>query len=226
MRCILLLAACLACQGLYAQASGSLSLASDYRYRGVSLSGDQPAVQGELDMDFAGGAYAGLFASKVRLYDGPSSQLQASAFAGYAQRIGAGWSVDGGASYAAFSGEREVDYAELHAGVSTQGLEGRLSISPNYFGQSLRTWYAELNGSQALFDPLRLVWHAGELGLASGAMGAPHTNADARLGIEFAWRALRLQFARVQNQGSTYAYPVSYSERDHGAWLGELSGVF
>jgi len=223
LRLFLLALSWAACVSAAAQASASAVATSDYRFRGVSLSADRPALQGDLGWDFAAGAYLGIFASNVRFYETAPAQVQGSAYAGYARALDADWSVDAGATYGGFSRDREYDYGEAHAGVAWRNLSARLSWSPNYFGQSLHTWYAELDGAQPLGGSLRAVGHAGLLWMASGECAGPCTNADARAGAQWAWRSLQLQVARVLNQGSISAYPVGGSPRTHGAWVAQLA---
>lgn len=51
--------------------SGSLAAVSDYRYRGYSLSDEQPALQAELTYTTGGGWYADAFTSTIDEYAGP-----------------------------------------------------------------------------------------------------------------------------------------------------------
>jgi uncharacterized protein (TIGR02001 family) len=225
-RWIFLLITCSSAWAAAAQVSGSVAASSDFRFRGVSLSADEPVAQADVDIDFANGAYGGLFATNVRLYDGGANQVQATAYGGFAQRLHDGWSVDAGVGYSGFSAAGDYDYAELHAGLATDGFDGRISFAPNYFGLGLRTWYAELNGAPSLAEHVRFVWHAGLLQIVQGPLAGRHTNADARAGVEVAWQAVRLQLARVANQAATNAYPVSLGNRPHGTWLAQLSYLF
>src|SRR5664279_3555744 len=50
-----------------AQFTANASVVSDYRFRGVSLSDQKPAVQASVNWDDADGWYAGAFASTVQL---------------------------------------------------------------------------------------------------------------------------------------------------------------
>jgi hypothetical protein len=205
-------------------------LASDYRYRGVSLSNGQPVVQGDLGRDLPGGSYAGLFASPAQLADAGALRSQLVGYGGWARRVGSGWSLDLGASYSAFPGNPEYEFLEWHAGLAANGVELRLSYAPNYFGDDLHTFYLEASGSFAPLDAwrdhLRCIWHAGEL--RPQAQGTPslHANADAKAGLLLSWRAARLEVARVFNQGSVGAYPLAYASYDHGTWLAQLSVGF
>ena len=225
MRWLLSIVVTVMSAGSAAQVSGIVSLVSDYRFRGVSLSNGQPAAQVDLGFDHETGLYAGLFASNVRLYDESSSQGQAVAYAGYAQRLRNGLDLDFGASYTGFSDDTVYDYSEVYAGFTTASLDGHIHFAPNYFGQSVRTIYAELNGSRRLTDKIRLIGHAGMLKIVSGSLSDTRPNVDERAGFEIAFRAIRLQVSRVASQGSTGVYPVS-GRQSNDAWLAMVSYSF
>jgi uncharacterized protein (TIGR02001 family) len=205
--------------------AADLTLVSDYRFRGVSLSSDRPAAQADVAFEQGAGWYAGGFASSVHLYDPHSSEAQALAYAGYAQRLENGVSVDIGATYAGFSGEADYDYAELHAGFSTDSVDGRIYLSPNYFGQSVRTVYLELNGSRRISDNIRLVAHGGLLEIVTPSFPGSRSDFDARAGIELALGAVRLQLSRVGHQRSNSIYPVN-ANQSNGVWLASVSASF
>ena len=41
--------------------TGNVALVSDYRFRGISLSGGDPALQGSINLNHESGLYAGIF---------------------------------------------------------------------------------------------------------------------------------------------------------------------
>ena len=45
--------------------SGNIALTSDYRFRGISQSNEDPAVQGGFDVSFEPGFYLGTWASSI-----------------------------------------------------------------------------------------------------------------------------------------------------------------
>ena len=53
--------------GAGAQLTGTVSVVSDYRFRGVSLSQQKPAVQASIGYDDPSGWYGGVFASTAKL---------------------------------------------------------------------------------------------------------------------------------------------------------------
>src|SRR6266508_3020936 len=133
-----------------AQLSGTASVLSDYRYRGVSLSDNTPAIQLGLAYDDPNGWYAGLFASSVRYTEPSERGVQAIYYVGHAWRTAAGPSFEAGASYSIVSGERGYDYPEVFVGFTADPVSARLYYSPRYAGYDADTLYAEVNAAQAL----------------------------------------------------------------------------
>ena len=211
-----------------AQVSGSASVVSDYRYRGVALTQGDPAAQLDLAYDDSNGLYAGGFASNVKFYPHAPEQAQLVGYGGYAWRLERGWSVDAGASFSDFTNDADYRYLELHTGVATESVSARVYYSPNYFGGSIHTVYAELNGSYRLFDQFKLIGHAGLLKAFSGATdqtGGTSPHADWLAGGEYRYRSLTLQVTRVFSDGASLVYPVS-SSHTHGVLTARLSLAF
>jgi uncharacterized protein (TIGR02001 family) len=61
--------------------SGNVTLASDYRWRGISMTQNEPAIQGGLRVTHKSGAYAGVWASNTDVLNGAS--IEADYMLGY-----------------------------------------------------------------------------------------------------------------------------------------------
>ena len=77
--------------------SGELSLVSDYRYRGVSLSGEKPALQAAAAVECKAGFHGELWVSTIK-NDG-AGKLELDASAGYAVDLAEDISLDLSATY-------------------------------------------------------------------------------------------------------------------------------
>ena len=212
--CLLLCAA--ACR---AQVSGHVGAVSDYRYRGVSLSDGRPALQLGIDRDFAGGAYAGLMLSSVRLHE--RAGMHWLPYAGIArERAGLRW--EAGVQYHGFS-VRGLDFAQWFAGVSGERVQARLHYAPRYFGAT-PAWYVEVDAQQPLATHWRLLGHAGALHLRDDEPDAPALRTDVRLGVAAAWRDVDVQLAWV-HACCIEEYPggLGYGEADRQAWVLQLT---
>jgi uncharacterized protein (TIGR02001 family) len=211
-----------------AQVSGSASIVSDYRYRGVALTQGNAAAQLDVAYDDSSGLYGGAFASNVKFYRNGPDQAQMVGYGGYAKRLERGWSVDAGASYADFTSDSDYRYLELHTGIATESVSAQLYYSPNYFGISIHTVYAELNGSYRLFDQFKLIGHAGLLKAFSGATdqaGGTSPHADWLAGGEYRFRSFTLQVSRVFSDGASLVYPIS-ANHNNGVVTARLSFAF
>ena len=201
-----------------AQLSGTASVLSDYRYRGVSLSDNKPAIQLGLAYDDPNGWYAGLFASSVRYTEPSERGVQAIYYVGHAWRTAAGQSFEAGASYSIVSGERGYDYPEVFVGFTADPVSARLYYSPRYAGYDADTLYAEVNAAQALADRVRLLAHV-------GVLRSPVTNlyfyrpdyvVDGRVGFAIAFDRFSVQLAWV-GISSSAAYPFDLTRHRNTA---------
>ncbi|GAB2578276.1 hypothetical protein GCM10027034_06160 [Ramlibacter solisilvae] len=196
---------------------------SDYRFRGVSLSGGDPTAHLALSYDHPAGWYAGASLTSVELVPGPR-RAAGTAYAGYARRnrFGEAWEL--GATLTRFEGASNYDYEEVFAGYVAERWTARVYLSPDYFGHGVRTLYAELNGNLPLTPQLRTFAHLGALTRLQGATapGLAQTRYDARvgLGLRIAEADLRLAWvgaservpyvATYQQRRSTWVLSASY----------------
>lgn len=204
-----------------AQVSGSLTLVSDYRFRGVSLSHNKPAAQIGVVYDDARGWYAGGFASTVQ-FDGSSRELQTIAFGGYVWRLASGLSSEVGADYSAFTGPGSYSYPEVYWGIAYENLSGRLYYAPRYFAHGSEAIYGEVNGAQPLLDRVRLLAHAGVLRNSSENIytgRAVHPVFDARIGVGVDFDQLSVQLSWVWSSSENTVYPVTGTGSRNGAVL-------
>lgn len=216
-----IVAACgllLVANAVRAQANASVTLVSDDRYRGVSLSDGEPAAQAGLGFDANSGAYAGAFASTAELYR--HHMVRWVGYAGWAGRVGHGISWDVGAQYTGFSGASGDGYPELYAGMSGERLGVRVAYDWRYFGGD-DALYTSVDAQQPLSRRVRLLGHLGWLHPVHDADAAPAY--DARLGVGVHVAGFDLQLARtfLHADWSDYRYAAYPVGRDAAgdAWV-------
>lgn len=99
--------------------SANVSLTTDYRFRGVSLSGGDPAVQGGVDVAHESGFYAGVWASSID--GGPAyGEMEFDVYGGWSGQLSNSVSLDVGLLYYAYPTEDlglDTDYWEPYASV-------------------------------------------------------------------------------------------------------------
>lgn len=175
-----------------AQLSGSASVASDYRFRGISLTDGRAAAQAALVYDHASGAYAGAFASNVRL--ARHSGLQSLGYAGLAWRAGRDLTWDIGAAYSHFTRPDGWDYAEYHVGLAFSDWRARLSYAPRYFGRPYAATYAEIDVSPAGERRWAPLLHIGWLG-TEPLEYEPRSRWDVRIGVVYVHAPFTVQLS-------------------------------
>ena len=148
-----------------AQISASASLASDYRFRGISLSDSRPALTAGLAYDHASGAYAGVSVIGVDTPHDGIQMLGTIEYIGYATRRSMGLSWDVGLhnedlrAYA--DKEYVLRYTEVYAGVTSNNISAYLYYSPDYFKAGASILYADVDGALRPAAQWRLFGHVG-----------------------------------------------------------------
>lgn len=78
--------------------SGNVQGVSDYRFRGVSVSGGDPAIQGSINVNHASGFYAGAWASSLEDTD-VYGNAELDLYAGWTGEVASGLTADAGVVY-------------------------------------------------------------------------------------------------------------------------------
>jgi uncharacterized protein (TIGR02001 family) len=101
--------------------TGNVALVTDYRFRGVSLSGGDPAVQGGVTLNHSSGFYVGAWSSSID--GGPLyGEQELDLFGGWTGDVASGVTVDVGLlKYVYLTNDvGPADYWEPYASVATQ----------------------------------------------------------------------------------------------------------
>ncbi len=162
--------------------SNTLYLTTDYVFRGVSFTEEDPAVQGSFDYAHPSGAYVGLWGSNWDGF-GTESELEIDYYAGYANALGP-VDYDLSALYYTFPGAEdegfELDYFEAHVGLShtveaiplTPTVGVAYNYSPDYNGEDGDGRYVLGTLDLALPAGFGLGFGVGHLDVAGGALTA------------------------------------------------------
>lgn len=201
-----------------AQVGAGLTLESDKRFRGRSLSDEKPALRLDLAYDHAAGWFAGGSLGNAEIEPG-RQQAELIGYAGYARRTvqASGWEI--GATVVRYSGPGRYSYAEAFAGRIAERWNARLYFAPDYFGLGLQTAYGELNAGYPLTRSLHLFGHLGGLLTLRGTPppGARRSRFDLRLGVRYGVDCCALQLAWVT--GSREAGTAYAGARRPDAWV-------
>jgi len=119
--------------------SGNIAIATDYRFRGISQSDTNFAIQGGFDLSFESGFYAGVWASNVDFAD----DIEMDWLVGYTNELNEDLSLDLGYIYYDYPGTEETirtlnsnakdDYQEVFAALAYKDLTVGVHYSDDYY---------------------------------------------------------------------------------------------
>jgi uncharacterized protein (TIGR02001 family) len=139
--------------------SGNVTLATDYRFRGVSQLDRSPAIQGGLDVNWENGFYVGAWASNVSFSGGA---IEIDWYAGYAGSINDSTDFDLGVLYYSYpedDADPDLAYWEIYGSVTFRDVTFGLHYSPDYFAETDKFFYVYSSYSYPLMDNLSLDMH-------------------------------------------------------------------
>jgi uncharacterized protein (TIGR02001 family) len=201
-----------------AQVGAVVSVYSDDRFRGVSVSDGRPVGVLDLSYDAANGLYAGLSGSVVATRRDGLKALAVILNGGYAKRLHPGLTADIGFVHSRYSHYSGVgsgrEYNEVYAALSGKLVGARVSVSPNYLGRTRLAAHGEVFGH---LDLTRATSLDGDVGVLlpvrhSANQGSYRVQLDGRLGIAHRIGRMTLHADVTGRTGSGAVYSV----RSHG----------
>ncbi|HKZ73633.1 MAG TPA: TorF family putative porin [Steroidobacteraceae bacterium] len=158
----------LAAQGAYAQFSSTVTLTSDYDFRGYSQSAKDPALQGSLDYALPNGFAVGAWASNVDFGDSVDGDIELDLYGNYTGEINDKTSWVAGFVYYLYPGSDASatkvaigEYPEYYAGINAGPLSFKQWYSNDLYELDEDGWYTEGNATIELPQSFLLLLHAG-----------------------------------------------------------------
>jgi uncharacterized protein (TIGR02001 family) len=193
--------------------SFNASIITDYRYRGISQTRLQPAVQGGADYAAANGFYIGTWASTIKWVKdaGGSSAIEFDFYGGYKTEVAKDLTVDVGVLKYYYSKNRlavSADTFEIYGAVTFGPVTAKYSHSTsNLFGfaDSKNSGYLDVSGNIDLGDGMTLTPHVGHQTVKHNA-GASYTDYSITLAKDFS--GLVLSGAIVDTNAKGYLSPA------------------
>jgi len=150
--------------------SVNIALVSDYRFRGISQTGEDAAVQGGFDASFEPGFYVGTWASSVDFGDiddgsGSYGTMEIDYYAGWAGPIGdTDFGIDVGYLYYQYPGDTvdpKGDYQEFKVAGSWKDLSVSIYYSDDFYAETDEAWYYGGDYSLTFAEDFSLGFHVG-----------------------------------------------------------------
>lgn len=141
-------------QGLSLDAN--VTVASDYRFRGISQNGENPAIQGGFDLVSEENWYAGVWGSNIS----GSSTIEMDFYAGINfEKNNVGYDL--GIIYYLYPDESELSYLEFAGSLAVNDLSLGLIYSNDYYAGTGQFFYPSVDYSMPLSDEVDLSFHVG-----------------------------------------------------------------
>ena len=142
-----------------AEITGSVGVFSDYNWRGITQTGQDPALHGSIDYAHDSGFYAGVWASNVDFGDCCDESVETDIYLGFSGGETITWDVGG--VYYLYPGADSIDFWELYAGVGWKWLSGKISWSDDFGNYDESAIYLEGNAEVELPANFGLNAHVG-----------------------------------------------------------------
>lgn len=143
--------------------SGGLAATSDYVFRGISQSDEDPALQGNIRFDHSTGLYAGLWASNVDFGPVVGSGIEYDTFIGYAHSLTDTVGIDVQFvryNYSGIDGGNELEYNEFIGNLSfAEHYTATLGYSTDVLASGENGTYVAVAGSWPVTE--KVSWGAG-----------------------------------------------------------------
>jgi uncharacterized protein (TIGR02001 family) len=185
--------------------SGGVTIVSQYRFRGISLSDENPAIQGTINLNHESGFYAGAWASST---DGfgelGGSNVELDLFGGYRREVASGVTLDAGLLYYAYPGSTGGDFEFFEPYANASGAIGPATAEVGVaFAPSQDALGGNSNiyvfGDLSTFIPNSPTGLTGHIGWSKGdtalSPGGEYMNWS--LGANVTWRSLTFGVAYV-----------------------------
>ncbi|KFZ37776.1 hypothetical protein HR45_07930 [Shewanella mangrovi] len=125
---------------------------NDYPFNGISLTQNNPALQGVLDWNKDTGVYRGRWAGSMEHFD---TDVATDIYAGFSQAIASNWSFDVGVakySYWGAASSETLDYTETLAALSYRETKLTTGYAWDYFGTGAGHFVVKLAQNVPLTD--------------------------------------------------------------------------
>ncbi len=150
--------------------TGNVSLVSDYRFRGVSQTFKQPAIQGGFDYAHSSGFYVGNWNSNVSGNSFTDGSIEMDLYGGYKFNITPDVAADVGVLYYYYPGAdnlvtgKKYNTTEVYGSIGYKWFTAKYSHTVSDFfatPDSKGSGYLELNANFEVMDKTTLGFHVG-----------------------------------------------------------------
>lgn len=176
--------------------SGTIGFTNDYRFRGLSQTSGDAAVQGSIDVAFDNGAYIGIWGSNIDW--GDDANIEIDYYGGYSGSINDDFSYDVMIAYYTYPGydSDDIDYLELMTSLFYSDFTLSYAYSNDYANSGDDASYISLGYSYGISESVNLDLHAGH---SFGDAWDGYGYEDYSIGLSGSTAGLDLSVAYIDN---------------------------
>jgi len=207
-------------------ASASAALTTDYVWRGVSQSNNEPAIQGSFDLSHDSGAYVGVWGSSYEFKN--QSSLELDVYGGFSRETDFGGALpfaltyDLGVLRYEYTSASEANFTELYFGASVAPFENLNVSTYYYYGLKIEHThpgeYTDMSIDYTLPESmggLTILGHAGYYNQKDAALGDNYW--DWKAGVAKDFGPFNIEVAYTETDDTD-----PYTEEDGNIDLGSL----
>ena len=140
------------------------AVVSDYDFRGITQTANDPALQLGLNYTQEGGFHASAWGSNVKFGPGdPKAEVNLTAGFAFGDAKD-GFTYDAGAIYYTYINQSDYNYPEVYVGLTRGWFSAKLNYSWEFQGVKESAYYLSTNGTFPLVHDFSLVAHLGYSG--------------------------------------------------------------
>lgn len=179
-----------------AEVSSTVTFTNDYRFRGISQTTGDAAVQGSIDVGFENGAYIGIWGSNVDW--GDDANIEVDYYGGYSGSITEALGYDVMLAYYSYPGyeSADSDYVELITSLFYQDFTFSFAYSNDYANSDKDASYLSVDYSYGITEQVSLDLHAGH---SFGDYWDNYGYEDYSIGVSGSVAGLDLSLAYLDN---------------------------
>lgn len=145
-----------------AEFSATITGVTDYDFRGVTQSAEDPALQGSIDFEHESGIYAGIWGSQIDFGDCCDEDIELDYYAGYYGELREGFEYDLGFIFYDYPGtDTDLSYGEFYVGGIWNQFDAKLYYTDDFFAIGESAYYLEGNYNFELPQEFGLRLHLG-----------------------------------------------------------------
>jgi len=202
--------------------SANVTLTSEYRFRGISQSNENPAIQGGFDYAWDTGIYVGTWGSTVdfdfsEADGGFNGSLELDYYVGWGMDVGENSAIDVGYLYYDYPGDEgdEGDYQELYGSFSFYDFTVGMAYSDDYYGETDTFFYYYADYSLGLGENWAIDFHVGynDFDEEDGFLSGKDSYTDYSIGVTASFLAVDWSVAWVgTNLSEKYVFDTDWGE--------------